>query len=175
MRLGEPGGEARYGGARFDPELMRAVERRRHPGERREARPRHRRLEQFAGLAHFGFAERFEHVCRLATAGGDHQPAVDDLDAGRAGDLGPYVARAHGPVPAFPTLLPGHRDEAEIAHGGAVGLSVAIDDHDLLAAPRRRKRMGEPANAGANYGQIETAHLGHARCLMGGTVSKTIA
>ena len=56
-----------------------------------------------------------------------------------------------------PCLLAGDGDEAEIADRGAVGLRVAVDHRDLEPAPRRRQRVGKPADAGADDGEIEAA------------------
>jgi len=82
---------------------------------------------------------------------------MDDGDAGFRRDLGPDLARALGPVPGLAGLLAGHRDEAEIADGGAVGLRVTVDHHDLQPAPRRGERMSEADDTGADDGEIETA------------------
>ena len=62
-----------------------------------------------------------------------------------------------GPAPAIAALLTGHGYEAEIAHRGAVGLRVAIDDDHALAATRGRQGMRQPANAGADDRDVKGA------------------
>ncbi len=66
----------------------------------------------------------------------------------------PDVPRPHGPPPACARLLARDRDEAEVADRGAVGLGVAVDHDDALAAPRRRQGMGEAADAGPDDSEI---------------------
>ena len=34
-------------------------------------------------------------------------------------------------------------------------MAVAVDDHHALAEPRRRQRMRQPANAGADHRDVE--------------------
>lgn len=79
---------------------------------------------------------------------------MDDVDPGLVGDLLPDVAGAHRALPALAGLLAGYGHEAEVADRGAVGLGIAVDDDDALAAPRRRQRVGEADDAGADDGQI---------------------
>ena len=74
---------------------------------------------------------------------GDDEAALEDGDTGRRRDVLPDVAGPSGLLPAVTGLLPGHRDEAEIAHRGSVGLRVAVEDDNPLAAPGRRHGMGE--------------------------------
>ncbi len=56
--------------------------------------------------------------------------------------------------PARARLLARDGDEAEIADRGTVGLGVAVDHDDALAAPRRRQGMGEAADAGADDREV---------------------
>ena len=112
-------------------------------------------VEPGAALGHFGIEEFLEDGARFASLGDHRHAALLDRDAGGPGDVEPDVARAPGPAPDLALRLTRHRHEAEIAHRRAIGLGVAVDDQHAQAAPRRRERMRQPDDPGADNRNIE--------------------
>ena len=112
------------------------------------------RVDKTALGAHLGFKKRIERRARLGASRNHKQATLEDWDLCLASDLEPDLKRSHGAPPAFPRLLAGDRDEAEIAHRGPIGLRVAIDDDDPFAASGAEQRVRKPANAGADDREI---------------------
>jgi hypothetical protein len=75
--------------------------------------------------------------------------------AGLVGYLRPDVACAPSAAPHLTPGLAGDGDEAEVADRRAVGLGVAVDHHDALAASGRREGAGQADDTGADDGEIE--------------------
>ncbi len=157
MLFFEIGGEARDRVARLDPDLVRRRER-----ARKGPCPQPRvtigdlgRLEDSAVPAHVGLAELLEYGARFRPSRHGQEPVLQDRDAGLGRDLGPDVPRPHGPSPALTRLLARDRDEAEVADRRTVGLGVAVDHDDALAAPCRRQGVGQAADAGPDDREVE--------------------
>ncbi len=112
------------------------------------------RAQQPAALGHFGAQKGFQHAHRLAAANHHPQAPLRHGNASGRGNLLPYLAAAACPSPHLPTLLPRHRDEAEIAHGGTIGLRIAINHDDPQSAADGRQCRGQTNDAGAHDCQI---------------------
>ena len=76
------------------------------------------------------------------------------------GDLGPHLARSLGPPPASPSLLAGHRDEAEVPHRSAVGLRVAVDHHHPLSPPGAASAWASPEMPAPTIATSYDCHCG---------------
>jgi hypothetical protein len=51
--------------------------------------------------------------------------------------------------------LASHRDKAEVANAGTIGLRVTVKNRYLQATPRSKQRMGEAKNARADDHEIK--------------------
>ena len=165
INIGNASGGVNWPGSGFDPEIDIAPQ---HALEMRGPHLAQQRLgprtfDPAAAIRHIGFEKGFADQPCLGPLRDHDKAALLDGDAGRAGDLGPHIARAARAAPDLALFLACHRDETEIAHRGAIGLRVAIDHCDLLARTRGGERAGLAQYASADHRQIiglahRTAH-----------------
>ena len=137
----EIGGEPRDGVARFDPDLMRRMERGRQtplPSGPHRSRQELGWLDHAAVLTHLGRAGTPPaRPWPQAGVQSVSSPCWSTAMPAFGGDLGPDIARSHGATPTRAGLLARDRDETEIADRGAVSLGVAVEHHDALATTCR--------------------------------------
>jgi hypothetical protein len=145
--LFEKPGQQRDRRAGFDADFVRTIER--DAGGVRAQAGNMRlclfRREFYAAFCHLGAQESIDHRFGFAKPGGEHHAALDDRDTGLIDGLRPDIARPprHRPAIAGALAGDGDGDEAKIADRGAIGLRIAVDDDNSLAAFRRRIGMGE--------------------------------
>ncbi len=153
---GQVGRNLRNGRARFNTQFVRAVECRTHRirPDRRHLPRRFRCGQPLTALAHLGREERIDDRFRFRITRRQKHPALENLDPGLGRNLGPNLARLARHVPAVTRPLTGYRDETEVADRGPVCLRVPIDNHDFLAPARRRERVRETDDTGADDGQV---------------------
>jgi hypothetical protein len=109
----------------------------------------------------------FQHHARFRPSRDHQQASLYDRNMRGFGNLDPHVARSHGAPPAISPFLASNGNEAKIAHRGAVGAGISVDDNDPFATPRRGKRVGKAANAGAHDSYLKVFEGGCVRQLRG--------
>jgi hypothetical protein len=165
----EPCGEHRDRIAGLNAQFMRAKEHGLEPRRLQIWAPLlcRRRREQPAAFGHVGAQKCIEHGCGFGAPRGEPQALLYHWDAGLGHHLLPHVARAARAVPHRVAILTGDRDEPEVAHRGAAGAHVALDDDYLELAPRSSQGAGQTDDAGADHCEIKLSRGSDHRVMIG--------
>ena len=125
------------------------------------------RRQPFAAIGHLGAQESIDHRFGFVEPRGEHHAALNDGDAGFFSHLCPDIPRLPRHGPAIAGLLARDGDETEIAHRSAIGLRIAVDDNDTLAALGRRMRVRQADDTGTGNGEIIDGHARSPACHSG--------